>query len=328
MKRGVFMPDILSHIFMGYDVLNKLSETNKFKSSARMHPGLFNDSLQGPDPFLYSEIFPWNRSSLSGIGNRMHKEKTGEFLMGMLNDLAICKDCTDMKSACIFGLICHYSMDTICHPYIFFFSGFDYTGQDPEYAAHHKRLETILDILLAEKMLCKAPKLIDRSAFLETSDDVLCAYGDFSKWISHLYGKTISASEILKSLKTMKLSLRLLHDPFGFKKPLFALTDSFLGTKGLCRASVYDTEKIKSIDYANTANKRWRHPVTGEYSNKSFFDLYQDAVSHAVVRISAADSYIKGDLEKSKLEKIFPNLDYDTGLAGNGKMIFQNCLFD
>jgi len=115
------MPDIMSHIFMGYDVLNALPEKNNFKISAAKHEGLFNDGLQGPDPFLYREIFPWNRSSISDIGNRMHKEKTGAFLLGLLNDLRISENCNDMKSACICGLICHYSLDTICHPYIFYF---------------------------------------------------------------------------------------------------------------------------------------------------------------------------------------------------------------
>ncbi len=322
------MPDIMSHIFMGYDVLNALPEKNNFKISAAKHEGLFNDGLQGPDPFLYREIFPWNRSSISDIGNRMHKEKTGAFLMGLLNDLRISENCNDMKSACICGLICHYSLDTICHPYIFYFSGFDYSGKHPEYSVCHKKLETILDMLLVKKMIKEPPRLIDRSAFLETSDDVLCAYEDFAKWIYHLYGELITPEEVLKSLKTMKRSLKLLHDPLGLKKPLFALSDVLLKTKGLCMASVYDPKKIKSFDYANVSKERWRHPVTGEYSNKSFYNLYKEAVSEAVVKISAANEYIEGNLKKSELENFFPDLNYDTGLSGYDKMVFQNCLFD
>jgi len=322
------MPDIMSHIFMGYDVLNALPGKNIFKISAANHPGLFNDGLQGPDPFLYREIFPWNRRSTSDIGNIMHKEKTGAFLSGLLREFRISENCNEMKFACICGLICHCSLDTICHPYLFYFSGFDYSGRHPEYQICHKRLETILDMLLVKKMIKEPPRLIDRSAFLETSDDVLCAYEDFAKLISTLYRESISPEVVLKSLKTMKHSLKLLYDPYGFKKPFFALSDSLLGTKGLCRASVYDIKKIKSIDYANVTNEKWRHPVTGEYSNKSFFDLYGEAVSDAVVRISAANEYIEGNLEENELESFFPDLDYDTGLAGDAKMVYKNCLFD
>src|SRR6056297_68144 len=322
------MPDIMSHIFMGYDVLNALPEKNKFKLSAAKHPGLFNDGLQGPDPFLYRELFPWTRSSASDIGNIMHKEKTGASLMGLLKYLRVSESCFEMRSACLFGLICHYSLDTVCHPYIFYFSGFDYSGKHPNYLICHKKLETILDMLIVKKMIKEPPRLIDRSAFLETSNDVLCAYEDFAKWISQIYGESIAPEEILKSLKTMKRSLRLLYDPYGLKKPLFSLSDLLLGTKGLCRASVYDPANIKSIDYANVSRESWRHPVTGEYSNKRFFVLYEEAVSDALVRISAADEYIKGRLDKGELENFFPDLDYDTGLLGNTKMVFQKCLFD
>ncbi|MBK5252211.1 MAG: zinc dependent phospholipase C family protein [Peptostreptococcaceae bacterium] len=125
------MPDIMSHILMGYDVLNDLPSSNSFKQSVAKHSGLVNNGLQGPDPFYYLGNFPLGKRSLEYIGNLMHKAKTGVFLLDLIESLGSSDSCTEMKAACLCGLICHYCLDTICHPCIFYFSGFDYSGNQP-----------------------------------------------------------------------------------------------------------------------------------------------------------------------------------------------------
>lgn len=322
------MPDIMSHILMGYDVLNRLPTSNSFKQAAAEYSGLFNDGLQGPDPFFYMENFPWNKRSLGNIGNLMHKEKTGVFLLNLIESLGSSDNCPEMKAACLCGLICHYCLDTICHPYIFYFSGFDYSGKHPEYSVCHKRFETILDMLLVKQMVKEPPHFINRAAFLETSSDVLCAYEDFSKEILVLYGKSISPAICLKSLRHMKYALGLLHDPIGLKRPLILLSDRIFRTHGMYNAAIYDYNKIKSIDYANISHETWKHPVTGEASNDSFFDLYEKSIANAIKMISAANDYLNGKCDKSTLQGLFPDLDYDTGLNGKEPMAFHRCLFD
>ncbi len=322
------MPDIMSHILMGYDVINNLPSSNSFKQAAANHSGLFNDGLQGPDPFFYLENFPWGKHSLKNIGNLMHKEKTGVFLLDLIESLGNLGNCPEMKASCLCGLICHYCLDTICHPYIFYFSGFDYSGNNPKYSVCHKKFETILDMLLVRQMVKEPSRFITRADFLETSEDVHCAYEDFSKEILLLYGKSISTAMCLKSLRYMKYSLKVLHDPIGLKRPLILLSDSIFRTHGMYSATVYDYKKIKSIDYANISHETWKHPVTGEASTDSFFDLYEKAAANAVKLISAADDYLNGKFDKSELQGLFPDLDYNTGLKGDDPMVFHKCLFD
>jgi len=327
-KRELIMPDIMSHILMGYEVLNKLPKDNIFKDAATDHSGLFNNGLQGPDPFFYSSSFPFSKQSYGELGNLMHKEKTGLFLLGLIDSLKNSKVCSEMKAACLCGLICHYCLDTICHPYIFYFSGFDYSGKHPEYSVCHKRFETILDMLLVKQKIKEPSRFIDRSHFLDTSDDKLCAYQDFSKEIMNTYEISISPSEYLKSLRHMQYALRLLHDPIGLKSPFFVLLDRLFHTHGIYSASIFDYKKIKAIDYANLSHEKWKHPVTGELSSDSFLDLFEAARANAIEKISAANDYLVGKSDKSLLINFFPDLDYDTGLADEAKMLYHKCIFE
>lgn len=321
------MPDLMSHIFMGHDVLNALPEKNRFKKSAVRSIGVFNNGLQGPDPFFYNGALPWNKHSLSHLGDLLHREKTGAWLRGLIRILENDSDCLEKRTAYLAGLICHYTLDTTAHPYIFFFSGVDPEGRRPEFSVCHKRLEIILDMLLIRKKIKEPAHRLVKADLLDASEDTLCAYRDASSLLGSLYGKTVPPRLFLDSLSAMKKTLGLLHDPLGIKTPLFRGLDRLLRTRGLYEASVYSPSKLGKVDYANQNRNPWRHPATGETRSESFFDLYDLAVERARVRLLKADAFLSGSAEESLLEEAFPDLDYDTGLPPGHEMRFHRCLF-
>lgn len=322
------MPDMMTHIFMGHDVLNGLPEKNIFKKAAMQNIGLFNDGLMGPDPFFYNGIFPWDRYSLSHIGHLMHREKTGTFLLSLIGSLDTTEECLDKRTSYLAGLICHYVLDTTAHPYIYYFSGVNSTGDDPKYDVCHKRLEIILDMLLIRQRFKEPVHRIEKSSLLDTSDETLCAFKDASKNLRMLYGKPVPPEEFLQSLRYMQKAIWALRDPYGLKKPLFALLDRVLKTNGLYAASVYDSRKIKSLDYGNRQREIWLEPSTGEPRSESFFDLYETAVGSARKKISMAHEYLMEHAGKEDLSVLFPDISYNTGRTGEEAMIHHRCLFD
>ena len=72
------------------------------------------------------------------------------------------------------------------------------------------------------------------------------------------------------------------------------------------------------LEYLNLDNSTWKHPCTGEEFNYSFFDLYDMAIVKTIKIINEVDKMLENkEINNKKLEKLFGNLDYGTGIDCN-----------
>lgn len=75
--------------------------------------------LQGPDPMFYRKIF--FGSPLHKLGNKMHSEKTSELFAALAKAVHLLSDEErEMAEAYFYGFICHYSLDSEIHPYVYY----------------------------------------------------------------------------------------------------------------------------------------------------------------------------------------------------------------
>lgn len=101
------MPDNFTHQFNARNAL-KIADYEPRNINA------FIIGANGPDPlFCYKMYNPFRKYHLSGLASRMHKEQTGLFLQNLFR----CAKTDTQKDYCL-GFLCHYSLDSIMHPYV------------------------------------------------------------------------------------------------------------------------------------------------------------------------------------------------------------------
>lgn len=106
------MPAAYSHYRLGQLVLDKLNQP--LKRVLETNQDLFDIGLHGPDILFYNR--PYIHSKINRLGSAMHKERADIFFYQALEILKETKSAPQFAYLC--GFICHYILDSNCHPYI------------------------------------------------------------------------------------------------------------------------------------------------------------------------------------------------------------------
>ncbi|MDO4262378.1 MAG: zinc dependent phospholipase C family protein [Eubacteriales bacterium] len=106
------MPAAYAHYLFGKEVFKKLPE--KEKKIVREGNDAFLLGLHGPDLLFY--YFPLCKNRINQQGTRMHEELAAGFFE--LGRERYRKDRDPALRAYLYGFLCHFMLDSECHPYI------------------------------------------------------------------------------------------------------------------------------------------------------------------------------------------------------------------
>lgn len=321
------MPDILTHILQGEDVLQslrKLSDKGDVPaltaaSAISARPDLFFWGTQGPDIFYYHGFWPWQRKkSLSWLGRRLHLEKTGAFFSEGFRYLSRLRLVSEKAYAELFsylcGCICHWALDRNAHPYIYSSAGYEFSGgrEGGKYYYQHQKLEVIIDCILLKKKRRKEAFRQPIYSLLEIQDEFPSAVSGFYRdAVSKLYGLEINGRDVHKACSDMRRVFRLIYDPLNIKKVLVnALNKILYSIKGIkVPRPLHPSSWDNKPDYLNIDRKQWCHPLAKEQvSTFSFEDIMEKSVQETVNLILKGSACLLG--EPLSLEKIYLNLSY------------------
>ncbi|PHV70212.1 hypothetical protein CS063_12090 [Sporanaerobium hydrogeniformans] len=313
------MPDIITHYLFGLNTTQNLKHS-PLHTIIKEHPDLFFIGLQGPD-FMYYAL---QRQKLvySHIGLKMHTEKTGEFIISALSHLkryeVTSKEFNELLSY-MSGFLCHYILDSMAHPYIFYLGGYylEDTPETKKYEGLHKKIELAIDTILLEQRLSKKAhqfninKYILSRAHLPSS--LLTLYDET---LFLLYGINNGGAIFKKSYEDTRLYYRLTSDSLGAKKTLLSST-RFLLPKAVANHvhyfSYYNCVD-PLIDYLNSSKRVWLHPVTGNVYTFSFHDILRNATKKSITLLQATYDFVNSTLSYQEFKELLPNLSYLTGL--------------
>ena len=107
------MPTTYAHYKFGVDVLQALP--GHLRQAIEKNRELYNIGLHGPDIFFYSNALFNNY--LAQLGHKMHHQPGRVFFEDARKRL----DKTEHQAAVrayLYGFICHFSLDSQCHPYV------------------------------------------------------------------------------------------------------------------------------------------------------------------------------------------------------------------
>ncbi|HEX6594461.1 MAG TPA: zinc dependent phospholipase C family protein [Bacillota bacterium] len=288
------MPNIWTHILFCEEIVDALH----LRPLSTYEEAMMKLGSQGPDPFYYYNFWPWVKSErVPNIGKLLHTKHCGPFLIDLIR---IAKQKGMETKTYVFGFTTHHLLDRSTHPYIHYRAGYE--------GNKHQKLEIQIDTLMMEKYhrlktwRAAAHKEID-VGFSLPKEILNILHETIKKFYPEIPFN--SPKYIQKSYQDMKLALKILSDPYGWKNALFPSL-----------ISSYSHQPIKEkTDYLNMQRKTWYHPATKEPHTESFIDLYEQAKVKGIQIVEKLMMYWFEENEHhiTHLKELIGNISYDTG---------------
>lgn len=257
------MPTTYAHYIFGQEVLKLLD--NDIKESINKNIDLYNIGLHGPDILFYYN--PLKSNEISKLGHTLHSQTADRFFE---NARKVISRSDDYDAACAYisGFICHFILDTQCHPYI---------RQKESNVLTHGDIETEFDrmFMLKNKLNPLSFKPTTHIVPNEENAEIISWFFD-----------GITKDAILKALQSMKFYLNLLVAPGHFKRFVILtslkLTGNYKGMSGL----------IMKYEPLRKSNE----------TNMNLYDLFLEGINSAADIIK---EFIKNIKSNDKLNERF-----------------------
>lgn len=313
------MPDIITHYIFGLDTAQSLNASPLY-SCLKEYRDLYLIGLQGPDPIYYHHLR--TKDSKAYIASKMHTEKTGDFLVSALCQIKKYDvDSAEFKMGFSYlsGFICHYILDSMAHPYVFYLGG-RYLKEDPEsykYMGLHRKIELAIDSILCEE------RFSIKSYHFKVHKHILKAI-DIPPSIISMYDETLflnygisNGGQIFKdAYHDIRTYYKLTYDRFGTKKALANITAPLMSKSISPFANCFSYYNCMNpdIDYMNRNKKVWLNPVTGNVYTFSFYDILRNANKKSTLLLQQAYDFATSKITADTFRAALPNISYLTGL--------------
>ena len=123
-----------AHYRFGKDVIDCLPLT--CRNLVTENRSLFDIGLHGPDILFYHR--PLSHDPVNRLGYGMHERPAAEFFQRAAM-LYRTSDAPDALRAYLYGFICHFALDSTCHPYI--------EKMEHDSGLSHAEIETELELM-------------------------------------------------------------------------------------------------------------------------------------------------------------------------------------
>ncbi len=197
------MPAAHVHYRFGKEVLDCLPFV--YRKTIEKYRELYDIGLHGPDILFYNK--PLSSNEINRTGYEMHDRPAADFFKKAAAVYSSCKNKEALKSY-LYGFICHFTLDSTCHPYI--------EKMSQESRLSHSEIETELERFLMEKDGLNPSEYIP-IGHIHATEEASCVIAPCFE--------PITPQELKASLKGMIRCHQLLHAPKENKRRLlyFAL---------------------------------------------------------------------------------------------------------
>jgi hypothetical protein len=286
------MPALLSHHCFGRDVLSALGPQH---FSTRAERDAFNLGNQGPDPFFFAALTP-QLVAYKRFGTRMHTSSiVGAFdaMAEAARERLAAGSRTQIAYLC--GHICHFTLDSMAHPFIFATEKALCTAgvrglDERDRQVVHAQIESDFDSMMLFRDVGKtvAEIRITRS-LLQGDKAVLQSIGWlYAQVARQVFDIGLDDGAYGRCLRDMRLTYDLIQSRTGRKRAAIGFIERLLPLRrhSLLQA-LSPCSDIQESGLANLSHQSWTNPFTGISSNSSFIDIFDAAVSAAVARVAA-----------------------------------------
>ena len=281
------MPGFVTHYIFGRDTYHKL-DCNPFKSNLRQNRAAFGLGLQGPDLFFY--YLPSYLLLRCNPGALAHDGSSNIFFESLLMTCLSFSSDADRRiaEAYLAGFLGHYTLDTVCHPYIYAMT--DFHGHEKDYFSRHAYLETDIDSALLFEKLHRTPAGFSNNgtiALTHHQKKVIATmlHAAYQKAFPHL---KVGRLTMRLGIFSIRLGMRILQDKTGQKKVLFRFLEHLFLGYPLFSPLIPSSSLFFRTDPFNLRRARWKNPWNPALeSEESFLDLYRKSMELYLARLNA-----------------------------------------
>lgn len=312
------MPSLYCHYISGTSTLERLS-SSATKSIVDRHRNVFNLGTQGPDIFFYYDVWPLKRASvLKKLGGRLHCKKVHTFFQKSLEYISQKSGAErDILLAYMLGYICHYSLDSATHPYVFYRSGLEVSNSDSKekYDSDHRKFETALDVLILDHTLSLHPRDLNPFRLVNTDKNAKALIGKLYAWVlEEIYNLQSPPSEIANAIRATEIIQRLSIDRTGLKKSILETVESILQKHYVFSSAIHPEAVKDGVDYLNLEKAVWHMPWDiGISSDATFLELFEQSISDSTLLCELFCSAVS-ESKVPSLSKSLWNRSFYTGV--------------
>lgn len=322
------MPGFRSHYIFGIESRNELKKIKAPSSLAvyemvRAYPAVYALGEQGPDIFFYNPVSYFHRRN---IGDRMHHEAPLSFILHLIDTAGSIR--SERLRSCawayIAGFIGHYTLDTLCHPYIHFRACKKIHAGSLQGFHNHMLLEADIDTALLAHFFKLRPSEFHPSKTIELSkEEALFLSAFIDRAIDRTYpGSFVLTPEITAAFRSSRFVYDLMEDPHLWKKKLFRSIEGLFMSHPQYSAMILNDRHLTYTDPCNLSHHLWSNPwKTEAFSTESFYDLFHKGMHLYLRRLSLLQRIASTDVGSRDyhdyvhmLKKSLGNLSYDNGL--------------
>lgn len=308
------MPAILTHDFFARDAKDEVSSQVRLLS--RDAHDAFMLGNQGPDPLFYLVIEP-RISKQSRVGNLMHHARPAKLLLSLHDALTmLTKAERPVGEAYAAGFLCHYLLDVSLHPLIYAneFAICDAGTKRLDRSDGpivHAEIERSLDeMVLYEKRHETIATYRPYREVLRASDATLAIidklYFYMNLWT---YSRTLEMDTFSRAVKSFRILQRAFYSPSGKQSVALSVVDRAVQHTrySLVKAMSHRDRASAESPFANAQHATWANPWTGESSNESFWDLYEEALDRV---FDAEAQFFSDAFNERAAEALTGNLNF------------------
>ncbi len=311
------MPSILAHCFYGDSAIAQCGIDVLMEGVRRNH-GLFMLGCQGPDFFYFYHRLPWHTKrrcpQAIKFANILHEEHINKTFSIMLREVRKSRDEKDIVYAA--GFLCHWALDVICHPYVYYRTGSRVVNSGPD----HRILEAGIDRgVLNENGL----KLEDYAP-----KKLIAHSRDASRHIWRLLKPVFAEADELKldyrmvdeSVEQFHSMYKLLHDPKGTRYHYIGLLERLFKQDGMATSLMIPVNYDEQLDPLNLRHEKWLDPCSGQQHHESFTELAGRAVGLMIQMLRLYVGYLNDTVELSEILEVIGDRSFNSGSRCDLKM--------
>ena len=280
------MPQMVTHYRFGLDASESLDQSITGASPEARAAFLLGN--QGPDPLFFLMLCPW-RGGLDEVGYLMHEARptallaaAATYARGLEGRRGV------VAKAFVAGFACHYLLDRSVHPLVYFWQNgiienSDGLTEDDEDQVHAEIERDFDEAVLYSRFGATIETVKPGELALAGSDFVLDVCGEvFSFAVNHTYRVGLPDEAYGEGIRAWRTLLRIIWSPSGTKRAILsniegAITGGYSTLAGLSHRPRAEAFSV----FANSDNRPWTDPFTGEVRHESLEDLAKRALTEA-----------------------------------------------
>lgn len=308
------MPGIITHNLLAETVIRDLTD-DKLKAMIKANHHAFRLGVNGPDFLYFINSLPWSdqkvRKSYTALANEIHKTHINDFYHLAFKIIKKNNESEnyDKMIAYLAGHLCHWVLDSITHPFIFYRT--NGTTADTKY--WHYRYESMIDIYMYDHLKSKQLLNLPSAALLNhDSLDIDAIAKLYIPIVKEIWSFELDVKTINRAFKDFYTVLLLSYDPVGIWYHIIRGFELIKNDEWNFTSHFITNKKDLTRDILNINHQKWSNPCDcSDVHHESFIDLFDQAHLLGIKTLNELQHAIATNKD-NQLLTIIDNRSYDT----------------